>query len=213
MRLPLFPLGTVLVPSEVLPLHIFEPRYRALMDDLTGGGDGLPAFESEFGVVLIERGSEVGGGEVRRRTGTIAHLLEAARLPDGRWVVAVVGTRRFEVDEWLPDNPYPLAEVSEVDDTATWDSGDDERLADTERLVRRTLALATELGEVGGPVTFELSAEPRDALWQLCALAPIGAWDRQRLIEDRDPRSRLRHLAALVDETAGVLALRLARGQ
>jgi Lon protease-like protein len=213
VRLPLFPLGTVLVPSEVLPLHIFEPRYRALMDDLTGGGDGLPAFESEFGVVLIERGSEVGGGEVRRRVGTFAHVLEATRLPDGRWVVAVVGTRRFRVEEWLPDAPYPLAEVSELDEATTWDSDDDELLAETERLVRRTLALATELGEVSAPVRFELADDPRMAVWQLCALAPIGPWDRQHLIEVQECGPRLRSLAAAVEETAGVLAFRLADGQ
>jgi Lon protease-like protein len=213
VRLPLFPLGTVLVPSEVLPLHIFEPRYRALMDDLTGGGDGLPAFESEFGVVLIERGSEVGGGEVRRQVGTFAHLLEASRLPDGRWVVAVVGTRRFRVDEWLADAPYPRAEVSELDEATTWDPADDERLAESERLVRRALALATELGEGRSPIAFELADDPRIAVWQLCALAPIGPWDRQRLLETEDLGDRLRDLAAVVDETAGVLAFRLARGQ
>jgi Lon protease-like protein len=213
VRLPLFPLGTVLVPSEVLPLHIFEPRYRALMDDLTGGGDGLPAFESEFGIVLIERGSEVGGGEVRRRVGTFAHLLEASRLPDGRWVIAVVGTRRFRVDEWLSDSPYPRAEVTELDEATTWDSADDERLVESERLVRRTLALATELGEGRSSMSFELADDPRIAVWQLCALAPIGPWDRQRLLETQNPGDRLRDLAAVVGETAGVLAFRLARGQ
>jgi Lon protease-like protein len=213
VRLPLFPLGTVLVPSEVLPLHIFEPRYRALMDDLTGGGDGLPAFESEFGIVLIERGSEVGGGEVRRRVGTFAHLLEASRLPDGRWVIAVVGTRRFRVDEWLSDSPYPRAEVTELDEATTWDSADDERLVESERLVRRTLALATELGEGRSSMSFELADDHRIAVWQLCALAPIGPWDRQRLLETQNPGDRLRDLAAVVGETAGVLAFRLARGQ
>jgi Lon protease-like protein len=213
VRLPLFPLGTVLVPSAVLPLHIFEPRYRALMDDLTGGGDGLPAFESEFGVVLIERGAEVGGGDTRRRIGTVARLLEASRLTDGRWVIAVVGTRRFQVDEWLPDDPYPLAEVSELDESTEWDPDDDGRLAAAERLVRRSLALAAELGEAGGPVTFELAGEPLLALWQLCALAPLGPWDRQRLLETEDAGQRLRHLASLAEDTAGMLAFRLAHGQ
>jgi uncharacterized protein len=210
VRLPLFPLGTVLVPSAVLPLHIFEPRYRALMDDLTGGGDGLPA---EFGVVLIERGAEVGGGDTRRRIGTIARLLEATRLTDGRWVIAVAGTRRFRVDEWLADDPYPRAEVSELDESAAWDSDDDGRLAAVERLVRRSLALAAELGEGGAPVTFEVAGDPRLALWQLCALAPLGPWDRQRLLETGDAAQRLRDLASLAEEAAGVLALRLARGQ
>jgi Lon protease-like protein len=212
-RLPLFPLGTVLVPSAVLPLHVFEPRYRALMEDLTGGVAGLPAFESEFGVVLIDRGSEVGGGDSRRRIGTVARLLEASQLPDGRWVIAVVGTRRFSVDEWLPDDPYPLAEVSDIDEQARWAPLDDQQLRRTERLVRRSLALAAELGDAGAPVTFELADDPFDALWQLCALLPVGSWDRQRLLETNEPAQRLRRLASLADDVAGVLALRLAHGQ
>jgi Lon protease-like protein len=213
MRLPLFPLGTVLVPSAVLPLHIFEPRYRALMEDLTGGAAGLPSFESDFGVVLIERGSEVGGGDVRRPVGTIAHLLEASQLPDGRWVVAVVGTRRFRVDEWLADDPYPRAEVTELEEGTDWDGEADDRLVETERLVRRGLALATELGEGTAPVAFDLADDPLIALWQLCALTPVGPWDRQRLLEIDDPRERLLALAALAEEVAGVLAFRLAGGQ
>jgi uncharacterized protein len=212
-RLPIFPLGTVLVPTAVLPLHIFEPRYRALMEDLTAGAAGLPAFEPEFGVVLIERGSEVGGGDVRRRVGTVARVLEASQLPDGRWVVAVVGTRRFRVEEWLPEDPYPLAEVSEIEEPTGWDPADDQRLAAAEQLVRRTLALAVELGEAGGPIGFELADDPLTAVWQLCALTPIGPWDRQRLVETDDPAQRLRGLASLAEELSGVLAFRLAGGQ
>jgi uncharacterized protein len=209
----MFPLGTVLVPSAVLPLHIFEPRYRALMEDLTGGAAGLPVFESEFGVILIERGSEVGGGDVRRQVGTVARILEASQLGDGRWVVAVLGTRRFRVDEWLPDRPYPLAEVTEIEEEAGWDPGDEELLAATGRLVRRSLSLAAELGEATAPVTFELADDPLLALWQLCALTPAGPWDRQRLLEAHDPAGRLRDLASLAEEVSTVLAFRLAGGQ
>ena len=68
----MFPLGTVLFPYATLPLHVFEPRYRVLVHDC------LASDAPEFGVVLIERGSEVGGGDVRFRTGTVARLVEAA---------------------------------------------------------------------------------------------------------------------------------------
>ena len=64
----MFPLGTVLFPSGVLPLRVFEPRYRDMLEDLLSGN-------REFGVVLIERGSEVGGGEVRSGIGTMARIL------------------------------------------------------------------------------------------------------------------------------------------
>src|ERR1700737_1153600 len=99
-RLAMFPLGSVLFPHLLLPLHIFEPRYRVLMFDCTRG-------EPEFGVVLIERGVEGGGSDERFRVGTVARILEAGELPDGRWVLNAVGTNRIRVDTWLPDDPYP----------------------------------------------------------------------------------------------------------
>ena len=96
----MFPLGSVLFPSIFLPLHVFEPRYRALARHCLDG-------DQEFGVVLIERGSEVGGDDVRTSVGTVARILEAAELEDGRWVLGTVGTRRIRVRGWLPDDPYP----------------------------------------------------------------------------------------------------------
>ena len=70
------------------------------------------AGDQQFGVVLIERGSEVGGGDVRTDVGTVARILEAQELPDGRWVLATVGVERIEVERWLPDDPYPEADAS-----------------------------------------------------------------------------------------------------
>src|SRR5258706_4352154 len=102
--LPMFPLGSVLFPSLVLPLNVFEPRYRTLVHDCLAG-------DPEFGVVLIERGSEVGGGDVRTQVGTVARMLQCEELPDGRFTLLTVGTHRFRVNAWLPDDPYPLADV------------------------------------------------------------------------------------------------------
>ena len=83
--LPMFPLGTVLVPAPPLPLHVFEPRYRALVDDCLDG-------DREFGVVLIERGSEVGGGDVRFDIGVHRASIEhAEQTPDGRWALVCDG--------------------------------------------------------------------------------------------------------------------------
>ena len=84
----MFPLGTVLFPYGVLPLHVFEPRYRLLTEHCLAG-DGC------FGVVLIERGSEVGGGDTRFDVGTVARIVRAGQLPDGRYVLATVGIQRL----------------------------------------------------------------------------------------------------------------------
>ena len=100
--LPQFPIGSVLFPTMVLPLHVFEPRYRALMHELMGRAD--PA-DREFGVPLIDRGSEVGGGEDRSSIGTVARIMEADEFDEGRWGLIAVGVRRFRVVSWLPDDP------------------------------------------------------------------------------------------------------------
>ena len=80
----MFPLETVLFPSAVLPLRVFEPRYRKMFEDLLVGNP-------EFGVVLIERGSEVGGGEARSGIGTMARVLEARESGGGHWTVVAMG--------------------------------------------------------------------------------------------------------------------------
>src|SRR6476646_7825142 len=105
--IPMFPLGTVLFPHALLPLRVFEPRYRVMTERV------LKA-EREFGVVLIERGSEVGGGDTRFDVGTVARVVRAQELPDSGYALATVGLRRIRVTRWLPDDPYPLAEVTDV---------------------------------------------------------------------------------------------------
>lgn len=105
----MFPLGSVLVPGMILPLHVFEERYRRLVHDCLAG-------DGEFGVVLIERGSEVGGGDVRTDVGTVARIVQADELPDGRFVVGAVGVRRIRVSRWLEDAPYPRADVADWPD-------------------------------------------------------------------------------------------------
>jgi Lon protease-like protein len=186
-----------------MPLHIFEPRYRALMDVLHA-----PESTREIGVVLIERGREVGGGDVRVDTGTIARLLESERLPDGRWLAVFVARERFRVAAWLPDDPYPQAEVDELPEPA-WDPGDDDRLREAENEVRRALTLAAELGESRVPSSFELPPDPAAAAWVLSAAAPIGSFDRQQLLEAPTPSVRLDLLLGQVRDVSSVLAFRL----
>jgi hypothetical protein len=205
IRLPLFPLGTVLFPGGLLPLHVFEPRYRRLMQDLSS------EEPPEFGVVLIERGHEVGGGDVRARLGTVARVIEAKMLPDGRWGLIAGGTTRFVVAEFLADDPYPLAHVDLLADEG-WDPAGAAALAEAERAVRRALAMAAELGERWAPAVFELPDDPPAAGWELCSLAPVGPHDRQALLAAPSAAARLETLSRMMDELAEVLAQRLAGG-
>src|ERR1700722_3918205 len=138
-RLAMFPLGTVLFPGGILPLHIFESRYRRMMDDC------LEA-EGTFGVVLISRGSEVGGDDQRVGVGPEARIEEASRFPDGRWAVIASGTRRIAVESWLPDDPHPLAVARTV--PAAPLAVDPDALDQATAAVRRARGLLSELGQV-----------------------------------------------------------------
>jgi Lon protease-like protein len=198
--LPMFPLQSVLFPSAVLPLHVFEPRYRELTRHALDG-------DREFGVTLIERGSEVGGGDARFAIGTRAHIVEAAELPDGRWALVAVGVRRISVVRWLPDAPFPQAEVDDLSEPAPGPDVGALR-AEAERWLRRALALRAELGYPAAPATVELADDPVTAAFQIGALAPMGPADAQRVLQVANTDDRLRLLAQLLEEETDVLEQR-----
>ncbi len=201
---PMFPLGTVLVPGANLALHVFEPRYRALVEACLEG-------DLEFGVTLIERGSEVGGGDTRFATGCMARIVEAVRLDDGRYAIGTVGVRRVRILRWLPDAPYPRAEVEDWPDPAPG-PGAGEAVARVVPTLRRVLALSSELGHAVAPATVELVDEPLAAGYEMSALAPVGPLDALALLAAPSHEARLEALAGLLDEAASVLATRLAGG-
>lgn len=195
--LAMFPLQSVLLPGAVLPLHVFEERYRALVDRCL-------ALEEDFGVALISRGSEVGGHDVRTDVGTRARIVEARQVPDGRWAVLAVGIGRIRIDDWLPDDPYPLAEVEDWPDPLAA-TGLPEAIAASTARLRRVLSLRAELGEIRPDATVDLSVDlsvvdPSLASFRLVALSPLGDLDRQRLLAAPDIADRLLRLDALLDE-------------
>jgi Lon protease-like protein len=210
----MFPLGTVLFPGMPLRLHVFEPRYRALVRDALAAG-------GEFGVVLIERGSEVGGGDTRFGVGTIARLADVAVLPDGRSLLLAMGTTRFRVSRWLPDRPYPYAEIDDLPDspesvtatvldTATIDTAtiDTAAIERARRSLERVLALGAALGDHPA-VAVPPTADSALAAFVLAGSAPLGPLDQQRVLEAGDPVARLTLVHVLLDECAEVLDHRL----
>lgn len=201
---PMFPLGTVLFPAMVLPLHVFEPRYRELTTTCLRD-------EREFGVVLIERGSEVGGGDVRSDIGTMARIAQAQTFPDGRWALVCVGTTRVAVTRWFPDDPYPRAEVEPWPD----EPAGDEASAAAEHaltLLRAVLARKAELGEPAARIAVDVSTDPTLASYQIATLAPFGPADRQALLRAAGADERLAMLRALLEEERSFLDARLAFG-
>jgi Lon protease-like protein len=205
VELPMFPLGSVLLPATAVSLHIFEPRYRVLARHCVDG-------DGRLGVVLIERGSEVGGGDVRFDVATRGRIVEAVELDDGRWLLAVVGEDRIRVHRWLPDDPYPRAEVVACPDPPAGPLSPEAR-AQLGRVLHSVLAMRVELGEAtGDDATVELSPDPDVATWQAAALAPLGPLDAQRVLETDGPAERLDLVLAMLAEEADVLAQRLAGG-
>jgi Lon protease-like protein len=211
---PMFPLGTVLVPGMVLPLHVFEPRYRRMVND------SRTHHDNTFGVVLIERGSEVGGGDVRTDVGTLARILRAEELPDGRWILGVLGIHRIRVDRWLPDDPYPRAEIQEwaeqlqeppeAGEEAGEGSANDR--AEVTILLRRAAALRREMGEPAQPLDLELADDPVVAGYQAAVVAPLGPADRQALLAAPTVPARWRLLRELLVDQIDLLQARLAAG-
>jgi Lon protease-like protein len=115
-RLPLFPLNTVLFPGQLLPLHIFEPRYRLMIKECLAG-------QSAFGVILIREGREVGDSAVPFDVGCTARIEQVNRLEDGRLNLLCVGQSRFKVTQLRHDRPFLSADV-ELWPWAPVESGD-----------------------------------------------------------------------------------------
>src|SRR3954452_798695 len=131
-ELGLFPLGIVLLPTETVPLHIFEPRYRELIGECI-------EEDREFGLVYADEG---GVRELGTRA-RVAAILE--RFDDGRLNIVVEGGSRFLVERLTEGRPFMTAEVSDVDDDD--DAVDDEARVDATGAFRALAALAGAEGE------------------------------------------------------------------
>lgn len=189
----MFPLGSVLFPHMPLPLRVFEPRYLQLLRDI------LNEEPSEFGVVLIERGSEVGGGDVRVDIGVTARVSSLDTAGEAVLMIAQ-GASRIRVAGWLEEAPYPRAEVEEVPEPA-WSADLLPLLERTDRVVRRVLRVAEEAGaELTWPPDVGLDDDPAAAAWQLAAIAPIGPLDQLALLRSDSMRLLLERTLELTED-------------
>src|SRR3954465_4619241 len=167
--------------------------------------------DRRLGVVLIERGSEVGGGDVRFDVATRARIDDAVELDDGRWVLVLVGEDRIRVQRWLPDDPYPRAEVVVCEEPPLGPDAPPRR-AELESVLREVHALQVELGDVEAGRDVELAADAVVATWQGGARGPLGPLDARRILATDGPAARLDLVVSLLAEEAAVLAQRLGGG-
>ncbi|MEY2554769.1 MAG: uncharacterized protein QOC57_2629 [Ilumatobacteraceae bacterium] len=199
--MPMFPLGSVLLPGAMLPLHVFEPRYQQLVRDC------VDAPAHEFGVVLIDRGQEVGGGDSRLDVGVVAEIMQVAAMDGGRFAVVALGTRRIRVRQWLADDPYPRAEVEQWPDDDGVLSTD--RLEEVAARVKRCVGLAVEMGDRSGVPDVELSHDPTIDTFLLAAISPFGPADQYAVLCAADPVTRLELIDRLLGDAEAGLRFRL----
>ncbi|MBA3329469.1 MAG: LON peptidase substrate-binding domain-containing protein [Actinobacteria bacterium] len=183
----LFPLGTVLLPTERMPLHIFEPRYQELI------GECLED-DVEFGLILAD-------DDGLREIGTRAAVVEVLdRLEDGRLNVVVEGRERFRVRELTSGRSFQTGEIEPLRDDA-----EDEATADE---VERALGLMRRLAELAGADVEGLEVTTDTPSFELAARVEFDPLLKQRLLELRSEPERLRTLTELLERAARMLELR-----
>lgn len=198
-ELPMFPLEHPVLPGQLIPLMLFEPRYLALTEHLQ------TEMEPDFGIVGIERGREVGGEDDRGDVGVVVRVLEMGELPDGRITLVATGTRRIRIAEWLDDAPYPRAMVED------WP---DEVVAEGLDMAAANLASAVhalvETAKRQQP-DLEVEVPPIDpdhldtSIWRLITFSGLGPLDVAALLRETDPISRSKTACQLIDDRRGLL--------
>jgi Lon protease-like protein len=178
---------------------VFEERYIVMLSTILG--DEPP----EFGIVLIERGSEVGGGEHRFVVGTVAQI---SRVETSEGFIGLIaqGERRVQVVNWLDDDPFPRAEVRTVDELQ-WDDENQPLLDRAEQVVRRTIARASEFVELQWPADIDLADDPIQACWQLAGIAPLGPLDQVRLLQSTNVAELLSAIIEMTESAAEMLTM------
>jgi Lon protease-like protein len=198
--LPLFPLNTVLFPGEAIPLQVFEPRYRQLLDD-------CQASDGRFGVVLIKAGPEVGGHAMTHEVGTVARIIQVTDVGEGRFFVSAGAERRFRIVTRHPDSPYPIGDVVMLNDEPG--PGDLPALAMTVMNTSRELIkLMSGLGG-GWAGDQNLPTDPAALSYYVPKLLHIDPTERQMLLAAGTTAERLGLEAALLSAQAKVLKMRV----
>lgn len=208
VELPMFPLESALLPDETLPLRIFEPRYTALVRHC------MESERPRFGVVLISRGREVGGGDARSDVGTLATITEYVDGGSGQFALRCRIGERIRVREWLPDDPFPRARVQVWPD----EPGLPVTAAQFRDVEDRVLALYERIAAVRGielpdrDVLFDYPRDPDDKsnmLYALAARVPMGPADRYAVLAAPSAADRLAALLEAVDSVTAMVEFQL----
>lgn len=201
--LPLFPLGTVLYPGLVLPLNIFEERYRQLVRDLQDGPE-----PRRFGVIAIREGRETGidGVSALHDVGCVATVREINDLPDGRYELLTIGTDRFKLHGLADPGPklYLLGEIETLDEPVGDEAESKLAVAAVQRGFRAYLDMLATRGSATISVP-ELPDEPILLSYLVAASIIIDLPERQGLLAQPTALRRLRAERALLAKETAIL--------
>ncbi len=204
-ELPMFPLGTTVLPGTILPLHVFEPRYVQMLLDVAAG-DGT------FGSALITRGREAGTDvdQARADVGTLVQLVESERIPEDdslRFAVVSIATGRLQIDRWLEDDPYPRAMVTDLPEQA---AGPEHGvlMGEALTLLADVINLREQLGEPGSRIE-DLQDDPAMASFQIAAMAGLGPHDAYLILTENDLARRLELVRRALRDQIEALTFRL----
>lgn len=189
-RLPVFPLPLVLLPGAPLPLHIFEPRYRAMLADCMGG-------DRRFGILFRPDGlseTDVVPGDV----GCVARVDTAKMLPDGRSNILVQGQERFAFARWVEStHPYHVAEVVTYADEKEASDDVAPLAAEVSALFSRAARAARTLASDPDPIP-TLPDDHGLLSFSVAAWIDLPPEFRQKLLASRSPAARLRELRGIL---------------
>jgi Lon protease-like protein len=199
--LPLFPLGTVLYPGMVLPLHIFEDRYRQLVRDLLAQPE-----PRRFGVIAIRKGRETGidGVQSLYEIGCTSTLRRVEEQDDGRFNVVTVGTQRFRLLGLDQTRPYLQGQVELLADEAA----DPAVAAPAVRAVQSAFRAYLDVLSESGGATVRISDLPGEAellSFVVAAAMVIDLPERQALLAEPDTLRRLAAQRALLSRETAML--------
>jgi Lon protease-like protein len=205
VRLPLFPLNTVLFPHMPAGLHIFEERYRQMIRDCQEQG-------TSFGIVGIREGVEVGGSAFPFDVGTLAQIHEVEALDDGRFNLVVAGASRFRVESLALNRSYLIGTVHYLEDTR----GDEAAIPHlTLRAVAAFRAYSAALRNLADDPddseAMELPDDPELLSYLIAASLNVEVNRRQELLEEDSVSGRLRKCLQVLRRESVFLDQMLAR--
>ncbi len=185
---PLFPLGTVLFPQMILPLRIFEQRYRLMITECLKNS-------TPFGVILLQEGDEVqeapfGTAPARPHpVGTLARITEVAKSPDGTFELFTVGSERFRLIEYRNDKPYMTGDIEIWPDEIVPGVELNVETAKVRTAFQSYLNVLMALA--GKQVELEIPTTAEDLSYLVPNWLHVGMSDKQRLLEAAGPLERL----------------------